>query len=113
MKKLIILTAMIIPLFLSACSSGSDNDNTPSYPSVTGSWLMQGDLHEVFTFNADGTYAHFLSKKDYDANKTYKNGSYTYNGTSITLDGGFPETVTWAENKQSFRWRTYQWNKIK
>lgn len=109
----------IVGFSFTGCSSSDSNDPTDSvkidkriigtwvqvgyYNSTFDSWTGLTDYGYYYTFNADGTY-----KTDAHAKGS---GTYSFNGTTLTLDGGFGENVKFSENNTQLEWGKWRFQK--
>lgn len=112
MKK-IFLFAFIALVCAVSCSS-DDDEPQAAKTSIVGRWVTIAFNTELgwtyaivspshWEFKNDGTY-----ETDY---ANYKSGKYTFNGTTLTLDGGFGETVKFSENGQEMEWGKWRYRR--
>lgn len=125
MKKILFfLMLAIVPLTFIACSSDDDDDNnTTNTSKIVGVWretsywddgalsgnpntfhtwgLVPGYVHE---FKADGTYKKYDSPTKYKSGEADVTGTYTFDGSSLAVNGGYKRSVTFTENGNGFTW---------
>jgi len=89
MKKILLLMALLLPLFLSSC--GDDNDVlSPSEQELVGEWAIiktsetQNDYHYVFKKERTGSRRHIVNGQ-VDTSVDFK---WTLDGNRLTLDYG-------------------------
>lgn len=120
MKRRLFLMAVISIMGLSfiGCSSSDSNDPTDSVKidkKIVGRWervafyIAENDFWDYsvtnfyYQFNADGTYKTDASAKT--------SGTYTFNGSTLVLDGGFGENVKFSENNTLMEWGKWRYQK--
>ena len=59
-----------------------------------------------YEFREDGKFYYYNSKEDLLAGKPYDlmSGTYTFDGTYIVKNGGFPEKVDFSQDGNTLRW---------
>ena len=119
MKKLMFLMVMaLLPMVFTSCS-GSDDDDTDNAQTkgIVGVWketyYWHDDTHSfrgwqgigyVHEFKSDGTHIVYWNSVKYEAGEVYKQGTYSFDGTYLVVDGGFKRKVTFTENGNGFEW---------
>lgn len=119
MKRRLFFMVLVAIMGLSFIGCSSDDDPTSGksidkkiigtwvrvayYDADSDFWTGLTDYGCYYTFNADGTY-----KTDAYAKGS---GTYTFNGSTLTLDGGFGETVTFSENNTLMEWGKWCYQK--
>ena len=111
MKRIFLLLAIIPTLFFFSCSDDDGNKNSivglwqeASFWSTTYNQWMISTSKEIYEFKNDHTYYEYLSEKRYKNKDVFKNGTYTFDGKYLTLDGGFKRKVTFSQDGNSFEW---------
>ena len=116
MKKFMFLMIMaLLPMVFTSC--GSDDDGEEQSRSIVGVWEESdfwdkedkcfkdwwgiGYVHE---FKPDGKYLRYNNSTRYDRGEPDREGTYSFDGTYLVLDGGFKRKVTFTENGNSFEW---------
>ena len=61
-------------------------------------------MGHVHAFKSDGTHIVYANSKRYEAGEIYKQGTYSFDGTYLVVDGGFKRKVTFTENGNGFEW---------
>lgn len=116
MKKLMFLMVMaLMPMVLTSC--GSDDDDNEQAGRIVGVWketyYWHDDTHSfrgwqgrgyVHAFKSDGTHIVYDDPKSYEAGEIRKQGTYSFDGTYLVVDGGFKRKVTFTENGNGFEW---------
>ena len=117
MKKIMFLMVMaLMPMVFSSCGS-DDDDNGAQVNKIVGVWeetdFWDSDdkcfrdwwnIGYVHVFKSDGTYARYHNSTHYDRGESDKQGTYSFDGTYLVIDGGFKRKVTFSENGNSFEW---------
>ena len=109
---------MVTLLSIGFVSCGSNNDEPESPNQIVGlweetaywkdgEWKSSSYLNYIFEFKADNTYKTYLSEEQYKEGKTLVTGTYTFDGKTFSLDGGFKHNVVFSENGQSMRIEEY------
>lgn len=109
MKKIIVF-ALIALACLSACSS---DDEEPQNMSVVGKWTAIAFYSDDFwTYAVKPHYWIFKNDGTYESNfANYSTGTYTFNGTTLTLNGGFGESVKFSEDGKKMEWGKWRYEK--
>ena len=116
MKKLMFLLVMaLMPMVLTSC--GSDDDDNEKVGRIVGVWketfYWHDDTHSfdgwqgmgyVHAFKSDGTHIVYANSKRYEMGEISKQGTYSFDGTYLVVDGGFKRKVTFTENGNGFEW---------
>ena len=116
MKKLMFLMVLaIMPMVLTSC--GSDDDDNEQAGRIVGVWKETYYWHDsthsfdgwqgmgyVHAFKSDGTHIVYSDTKSYETGKIRKQGTYSFDGTYLVVDGGFKRKVTFTENGNGFEW---------
>lgn len=121
MKRRLFLMVLVAIMGFSfiGCSSSDSDDPTSGVTidkKILGTWRQveyyNADLQKwtgltqygfFYTFNSDGTY-----KTDAHAKGS---GTFTFNGSVLTLDGGFGETIKFSENNTMIEWGKWRYQK--
>lgn len=104
-----------MPMVLTSC--GSDDDDNEKVGRIVGVWketyYWHDDTHSfrgwqgmgyVHAFKSDGTHIVYANQKRYEMGEIYKQGTYSFDGTYLVVDGGFKRKVTFTENGNGFEW---------
>ena len=116
MKKLMFLMMMaLLPMVFASC--GGDEDVEEQSGRIVGVWketyYWHDDTHSfrgwqgmgyVHAFKSDGTHIVYANSKRYEMGEIYKQGTYSFDGTYLVVDGGFKRKVTFTENGNGFEW---------
>ena len=116
MKKLMFLMVMaLMPMAFASC--GGDDDYDTQSDRIVGVWketyYWHDDTHSfrgwmgigpVHAFKSDGTHVVYWNSDKYEAGEIYKQGTYSFDGTYLVVDGGFKRKVTFTENGNGFEW---------
>ena len=105
----------LMPMVFASC--GSDEDSEEQSRSIVGVWketyYWHDDTHSfrgwqgigyVHAFKSDGTYIVYWNSDKYETGEAYKQGTYSFDGTYLVVDGGFKRKVTFTENGNGFEW---------
>ena len=106
----------LLPMVFTSCS-GSDDDDNAQTERIVGVWketyYWHDDTHSfrgwqgmgyVHAFKSDGTHIVYANSKRYEMGEIYKQGTYSFDGTYLVVDGGFKRKVTFTENGNGFEW---------
>ena len=116
MRKLMFLMVMaLMPIVFASC--GGDDDYDTQSDRIVGVWKESdfwdkedkcfkdwwgiGYVHE---FKPDGKYLRYNNSTRYDRGEPDREGTYSFDGTYLVLDGGFKRKVTFTENGNGFEW---------
>lgn len=116
MKKLMFLMVMaLMPMAFASC--GGDDDYDTQSDRIVGVWketyYWHDDTHSfrgwmgigfVHEFKPGGKYLRYNNSARYERGEPDKEGTYSFDGTYLVLDGGFKRKVTFSENGKSFEW---------
>ena len=116
MKKFLFLVTLTLMQFIFA-SCSSDEDGEEQSGNIVGVWketyYWHNDTHSfrgwqgmgyVHAFKSDGTHIVYANQKRYEMGEIYKQGTYSFDGTYLVVDGGFKRKVTFTENGNGFEW---------
>lgn len=120
MKKIVFLMAVLLmPLVFVSC--GGDDDDVDN-GKIVGVWVERytwreddnafydwGDyyyrsLGGVHVFRQDGTYSYYFSDYHYKNNDAYREGTYSFDGSSVVISGGNKRKVAFTEDGNGFEW---------
>ncbi len=99
MKKMKLFLMMFIAA-ASVCGfvSCDDDDDKGSSSPIVGTWeYREPGWVDIYTFSADGSYTYSYQEEGYDSGSDH--GTYTYEGTTLTLDGVEKYTATISGDK--------------
>ena len=115
MKKFLFLMMALMPMMFASCDS--DEDDEEQSGRIVGVWketcYWHDDTHSfrgwqgmgyVHAFKSDGTHIVYANSKRYDMGEISKQGTYSFDGTYLVVDGGFKRKVTFTENGNGFDW---------
>ena len=121
MKKLMFLMVMaLMPMVFVSC--GSDDDDNAQSDKIVGTWLEKAYWKEedgafyypgdywsnrngkVHVFTKDGKYYKYDWLNDFKTGNVGESGTYTFDGTSLVVNGGFKRKVTFTEDGNGFEW---------
>ena len=110
-----LMVMALLPTAFASC--GSDEDSEEQSRSIVGVWketcYWHDDTHSfrgwqgmghVHAFKSDGTHIVYWNSDKYGAGEIYKQGTYSFDGTNLVIDGGFKRKVTFTENGNGFEW---------
>ena len=105
----------LMPMMFASCDS--DEDDEEQSGRIVGVWketyYWHDDTHSfrgwqgmgyVHAFKSDGTHIVYANSKRYEMGEIYKQGTYSFDGTYLVVDGGFKRKVTFTENGNGFEW---------
>ncbi len=93
MKKMKLFLMMFIAA-ASVCGfvSCDDDDDKGSSSPIVGTWeYREPGWVDIYTFSADGSYTYSYQEEGYDSGSEH--GTYTYEGTTLTLKSSYGEVV--------------------
>ena len=106
--------ALMLMMF---ASCDSDEDDEEQSGRIVGVWketcYWHDDTHSfrgwqgmgyVHAFKSDGTHIVYANSKRYEMGEISKQGTYSFDGTYLVVDGGFKRKVTFTENGNGFEW---------
>ena len=115
MKKFLFLMMALMPMMFASCDS--DEDDEEQSGRIVGVWketcYWHDDTHSfrgwqgmgyVHAFKSDGTHIVYANRKRYEMGEIYSQGTYSFDGTYLVVDGGFKRKVTFTENGNGFEW---------
>lgn len=115
MKKAIIILLALLPILCSSC--GNDEKNEPRQSSqLLGVWYETGyykgtEWHSwalvpppAHEFKAGGVYVEYSSLDAYKEGKAGVVGTYTFDGKSLSVNGGYSKSVTFTTDGRGFTW---------
>ena len=115
MKKFLFLMMALMPMMFASCDS--DEDDEEQSGRIVGVWketcYWHDDTHSfrgwqgmghVHAFKSDGTHIVYWNSDKYGAGEIYKQGTYSFDGTNLVIDGGFKRKVTFTEDGNGFEW---------
>ena len=115
MKKFLFLMMALMPMMFASCDS--DEDDEEQSGRIVGVWketcYWHDDTHSfrgwqgmgyVHAFKSDGTHIVYANSKRYEMGEISKQGTYSFDGTYLVVDGGFKRKVTFTENGNGFEW---------
>ena len=110
-----LMVMALMPIVFASC--GGDDDYDTQSDRIVGVWKESdfwdkedkcfkdwwgiGYVHE---FKPDGTYLRYNNSTRYDRGEPDREGTYSFDGTYLVLDGGFKRKVTFTENGNGFEW---------
>lgn len=110
-----LMVMALMPMAFASC--GGDDDYDTQSDRIVGVWketyYWHDDTHSfrgwmgigpVHAFKSDGTHVVYWNSDKYEAGEIYKQGTYSFDGTYLVVDGGFKRKVTFTENGNGFEW---------
>ena len=109
-----------MPMVLTSC--GSDDDDNAQSGRIVGTWIEKafweeednsfnewGDYYyrkygAIYVFTSDGKYTKYSSQYYMDLGKAEEEGSYSFDGTYLVVNGGYKRKVTFTEDGNGFEW---------
>lgn len=109
MKKYLFLFVLLLASF--SCSSDNDDDKVDT--KIVGKWVSVAfDTGDGWTYAITPSYWIFKSDNTFETDyANYKQGTYTFSGNVLTLNGGFGEKVTFSENGQQMEWGKWRYKR--
>lgn len=115
MKKFLFLFLAAVPLLFTSCSSDDDDNDvskivglwveTHYWQTESNTWHTWGWVSPyVHEFKSDNTYKRYASPSKYKEGIADKTGTYTFDGTKLSISGGFTRNVTFTESGNGFEW---------
>lgn len=122
MKKLMFLLVMaLMPMVFTSCGS-DDDDNGAQVNKIVGAWIEKqtwkeennsfyewGDYYykdfgAIYIFTSDGKYTKYMNQYYKDLGQAEEEGTYTFDGTYLVVNGGYKRKVTFTEDGNGFEW---------
>lgn len=119
MKKLLLLLLAAVTFSFIGCSKDDEIDtskiigvwyetyywDTGTFSGNPNTWhtwgFISGYVHE---FLPDKTYKCYSSLSDYKKGEVYSEGTYSFDGNSLSINGGFKRKITFTESGDGFEW---------
>ena len=110
----------LMPMVLTSC--GSDDDDNAQSGRIVGTWIEKAFWEEednsfnewggyyyrkygaIYVFTSDGKYTEYSSQYYMDLGKAKEEGSYSFDGTYLVVNGGYKRKVTFTEDGNGFEW---------
>lgn len=121
MKKLMFLMVMaLMPIVFASC--GGDDDYDTQSDRIVGVWKEKqtwkeennsfyewGDYYykdfgAIYIFTSDGKYTKYMNQYYKDLGQAEEEGTYTFDGTYLVVNGGYKRKVTFTEDGNGFEW---------
>ena len=122
MKKIMFLMVMaLMPMVFTSCGS-DDDDNGAQVNKIVGVWIEKqtweeennsfyewGDYYyrkfgAIYIFASDGKYTKYMNQYYKDLGQAEEEGTYTFDGTYLVVNGGYKRKVTFTEDGNGFEW---------
>lgn len=121
MKKfLFLVTLALMPFIFASCSS--DEDESRDTGNIQGAWLEKaywkeesgsfyypGDYYSdkhgrIHVFMPDGKYLKYYDPEDFKTGIVKEEGTYSFDGTYLVIDGGYKRKIIFTEDGRVFEW---------